>query len=115
MSKCIKCGNLFINNPPDDEMCHICKIADLEAKLAEKGKEIAIRNEKLNELKNELHKRNESLQDQLALTEKALELAVQQLDDAKDMLRGCGKRDWAGILDTSVDYFKARAKEMKDE
>ena len=39
MSKCTKCGNLFINNPLDDEMCHICKIADLEAKLAESEKE----------------------------------------------------------------------------
>lgn len=37
-------------------------VNDLEAKLIEKGKEIAIRNEKLNELKNELHKRDESLQ-----------------------------------------------------
>jgi hypothetical protein len=53
--------------------------------------------------------------ERLALTEKALELAVSQLDDAKDMLRECGKRDWAGMLDTSVDYFKARAKEMGNE
>lgn len=52
------------------------------------------------------------LQSQLAITEKALELAVEQLDDAKDMLRGCGKHDWARMIDTSVDYFKARAKEM---
>lgn len=43
MSKCIKCGNLFINNPSDDEMCHICKIADLEAKLAESQKPKEIR------------------------------------------------------------------------
>lgn len=35
MSKCIKCGNLFVNNPPNDEMCHICRISDLETKLAE--------------------------------------------------------------------------------
>ena len=56
------------------------------------------------------------LQEWLALTEKALELAVSQLDDAKDMLRECGKRDWAGMIDTSVDYFKARAKEnLKSE
>lgn len=51
--------------------------------------------------------------ERLKLTEKALELAVSQLDDAKDMLRECGKRDWAGMLDTSADYFKARAKEDK--
>ena len=52
------------------------------------------------------------LQQQLARTEKALELAVGQLDDAKDMLIECGKHDWAGMIDTSVDYFKARAREM---
>lgn len=51
--------------------------------------------------------------ERLAILEKALELAVQQLDDAKDMLRECGKNDWANTLDTSADYFKARAKEMK--
>lgn len=56
------------------------------------------------------------IREQLAITEKALELAVSQLDDAKDMLRECGKRDWAGMIDTSVDYFKARAKEnLKSE
>lgn len=52
------------------------------------------------------------LKQQLAQTEKALELAVEQLDDAKDMLRECGKHDWAGMIDTSVDYFKARAREI---
>ena len=40
MSKCIKCGNLFINNPPDGEVCHRCQIADLKEQLAEKEKEI---------------------------------------------------------------------------
>ena len=54
----------------------------------------------------------EQLKKQLARTEKALELAVEQLDDTKDMLRECGKHDWAGMIDTSVDYFKARAREM---
>lgn len=55
------------------------------------------------------------LRDEIKVLEKALELAVSQLDDAKDMLRDVGKNDWAGMIDTSVDYFKARAKEMKDE
>ena len=54
----------------------------------------------------------EQLKKQLARTEKALELAVEQIDDAKDMLRDAGKNDWAGMIDTSVDYFKARAREM---
>ena len=54
----------------------------------------------------------ERLEKQLAITQKALELAVEQLDDAKDMLRESDKHDWAGMIDTSVDYFKARAKEM---
>ena len=61
---------------------------------------------------NEQDKENQQLKQQLAITEKALELAVEQLDDAKDMLRECGKHDWAGVIDTSVDYFKARAREM---
>lgn len=52
----------------------------------------------------------EKLTNELAILEKALELAVSQLDDAKDMLRECGKNDWANTLDTSADYFKARAK-----
>ena len=55
------------------------------------------------------------LLEKLSLIEKALELAVAELDDAKDMLRECGKNDWAGTLNTSADYFKARAKEMKNE
>ena len=61
---------------------------------------------------NEQDKENQQLKKQLARTEKALELAVEQLDDAKDMLRECGKHDWAGIIDTSADYFKARAEEV---
>lgn len=61
---------------------------------------------------NKLGEEKAELENELEITKKALELAVQQLDDAKDMLRECGKRDWAGMLDTSVDYFKARAKEM---
>ena len=56
--------------------------------------------------------KTKDLQKQLARAEKALELAVEQLDDAKDMLRECGKHDWAGVIDTSVDYFKVRAREM---
>lgn len=52
------------------------------------------------------------LKEQLIVSEKALELACNELDDAKDMLRECGKTDWAGTLNTSIDYFKARAKEM---
>lgn len=62
-----------------------------------------------------LQEKEKDFKSKIAVLEKALELAVSQLDDAKDMLRECGKRDWAGMLDTSVDYFKARAKEMKDE
>lgn len=61
---------------------------------------------------NEQDNENQQLKQQLARTEKALELAVEQLDDAKDMLRDSGKNDWAGMIDTSVDYFKARAREM---
>lgn len=45
--------------------------------------------------------------------EKALELAVEELDDAKDMLRDCGKNEWASLLNTSADYFKAKAKGEK--
>ena len=55
------------------------------------------------------------LQHRLEVAEKALELAVEQLDDAKDMLRECGKNDWASLLNTSADYFKARAKERENE
>ena len=44
-------------------------------------------------------------------TERALLLAVEELDDAKDMLRECGKNEWASLLNTSSDYFKAKAKE----
>lgn len=40
MSKCVNCGNLFVNNPPDGEMCHICKIAALEAKFAESEEDV---------------------------------------------------------------------------
>lgn len=61
---------------------------------------------------NEQDKENQQLRQQLARTEKALELAVEQLDDAKDMLRNAGENNWAGMIDTSVDYFKARAREI---
>lgn len=56
----------------------------------------------------------EKKDEEIALTEKALELAVEELDDAKDMLRECGKKEWAGLLNTSVDYFKAKSKEIVD-
>ena len=49
---------------------------------------------------------------QIAILEKALEMAVNELEDAKDMLRECGKNDWANTLNTSADYFKTKAKEM---
>ena len=60
----------------------------------------------------ELERVLDDFAERLAILEKALELAVEELDDAKDMLRDAGKNDWAGMIDTSVDYFKARAKEM---
>lgn len=47
--------------------------------------------------------------------EKALGLAVEELDDAKDMLRECGKNEWAGLLNTSADYFQARGKEVGND
>ena len=47
--------------------------------------------------------------------EKALELAVEELDDAKDMLRECNKNEFASLLNTSVDYFKARGKEIEND
>lgn len=45
---------------------------------------------------------------------RALELAVEQLEDAKEMLREAGKNDWANTLDISCDYFIARAKSEKE-
>ena len=47
--------------------------------------------------------------------EKALELAVEELDDAKDMLRECNKNELASLLNTSVDYFKGRGKEIEND
>lgn len=55
------------------------------------------------------------LEAKLTLTEKALELAVEELDDAKDMLRECNKNEFASLLNTSVDYFKARGKEIEND
>ena len=47
--------------------------------------------------------------------ERALTYACEELEDAKEMLREAGKPDWANVLNTSEDYFKAKAKELKDE
>ena len=47
--------------------------------------------------------------------EKALELAVEELEDAKDMLRECNKNEFASLLNTSTDYFKARGKEVEND
>lgn len=114
-------------------------IADLEAKLAEKDKAIENWKTMYQSVMQSCHNGIEEykrLREQIAEWErdsnatlneyraikyenkqlnKALELAVQQLDDAKDMLREAGKPDWANTLDASAYYFKARAKEMKDE
>lgn len=59
---CRKCGILRTSQQVNLYAEKDQQISDLEAKLAERGKEIAIRNQKLNELKTELHKRDESLQ-----------------------------------------------------
>lgn len=56
MRKCIKCGNFYLSEPDSgDEMCFRCemeekdtKIADLEAKLAEKEKALLLAMSKLN-------------------------------------------------------------------
>lgn len=44
-----------------------------------------------------------------------LQLAIEQLEDAKQMLIECGKTDWADTLDTSIDYYIARGKLMAEE
>ena len=50
---------------------------------------------------------------------KALSLACEELDDAKDMLREAGKNDWAGVLNVSADYFiqkaEAKLKELNND
>lgn len=84
---------------------------EIERLLEAHEKEIVSTKCKLFQLDMTIQQR---LQNQLALTEKALELAVEELDDAKDMLRECGKKEWAGLLNTSVDYFKAKSKEIVD-
>lgn len=85
---------------------------EIERLLEAHEKEIVSTKCKLFQLDMTIQQR---LQNQLALTEKALELACKELDDAKDMLRECDKNEWAGMLDTSTDYFIARAKEIKSD
>ena len=85
-----------------EQMIPVCNL------LNQQDKELS----KLQASYQQVKEENQQLKQQLARTEKALELAVEQLDDTKDMLRECGKHDWAGMIDTSVDYFKARAREM---
>ena len=87
------------------------KVDDLEAKLAESEKDLQATKESLYASREYL----EELKSEKWGLEKALELAVKELDDAKDMLRECNKNEWASLLNTSVDYFKARGKEVEND
>ena len=104
MSKCIKCGNLFINNPQDDEVCHICKIADLEAKLAEKEEEI----ETLNRVAE-----NNKIVAMLVAREKS-KFAIAELEKVKewanDYYGECSAIVITHFIDNQIEELK---KEMK--
>ena len=99
MSKCIKCGNLYFNEPnADAEMCFRCemeeknaKIADLEAKLAESEKDRLMWQEmyksadRLNKGICEtdiypLQEENTKLKQQLAEKEKEIEQQIKELE-----------------------------------
>lgn len=67
-----------------------------------------------NLIKEELVEFFNSQQKEIEILADALSLAVEELEDAKDMLRECGKKEWASLLNTSVDYFKAKSKEIVD-
>lgn len=47
--------------------------------------------------------------------ELALQHACAELEDAKDMLRACGKNDWAGMIDVNPDYYKSVARAKGDD
>lgn len=87
------------------------QISDLEAKLAESEEDLQATKESLYASREYL----EELKSEKWGLEKALELAVEELDDAKDMLRECNKNELASLLNTSVDYFKARGKEVEND
>lgn len=50
------------------------------------------------------------IEKELEIYTKALYLAVEQLTDAKEMLRSVGEKDLAGVLDDSADYFLRKAR-----
>lgn len=114
MSKTTKSEKWFGKKQKDltkDELLEFWRLDEMHKKLLKKDREI----EKYKRVYANTNNRLIEKEKQLAITEKALELAVEELDDAKDMLRDAGKNDWANTLDTSADYFKTKAKEMKSE
>ena len=67
-----------------------------------------------NLIKEELVEFFNSQQKEIEILHKALEFAVEELEDARDMLRECGKNEWASLLNTNIDYFKTKSKEIID-
>lgn len=84
--QCDKCGNLFIDSPQDSEMCHICRIADLETKLAESESELEKQKEKYDKLYGCYKKTSsEDLQDKYRLAEENEQLKQQLAEKDKEI------------------------------
>lgn len=111
MSKCIKCGNLFINNPPDGEMCHICRIADLEAKLAESEKAYTDLKELEQATKESLYASREYL-DELKSEKWALE---RQLAEKEERIAELEDKDWYEGLIKQLEEANGRLIKQRDD
>ena len=113
MKFCAKCYQETFGETDKDR-----KIADLEAKLAESEKKAYSRGHSQRDIANEIklnalredvankEKRIVELKQQLAITEKALELACETLQDINFKLYNTEMN--------FVDFFKQQAKEMLD-
>ena len=54
----------------------------------------------------------EYLENQISILERAGELAIDEIEIAKDMLFECNMTDYAHTLTASWSYFKTKAKEI---
>ena len=64
---------------------------------------------KVKQILDELQEQYNYAVEQLVIYEKALELACEDLSNARCMLCKCGKNDLTGVLENSPDYFKQKA------
>ena len=110
---------------------YLKQLADIEDNLENKKEELLQKEREIADLRqcefvstildfNKLSADNCRLRDSISDLEsklgnyiRALDMAVEEIETAQDMLSDCHADDWAYSLNTSADYFLARTSEVK--